>query len=165
MAERSLTGAAPGTNGPNFAEGDWEGLRRWCQETAEQVGEVAGLGRNTRGNGTYIFNRKWPRASSQKDGLLTKIFYRVLFGLYDLNADETTTAGVVYVGIAAKGAATSAASWLIMEFYDLTDQEDDYKVRFADGDELFDNIWDNRATLTYKEVRLDDRNKIVSIDD
>lgn len=58
--------------------------------------------------------------------------------------DDTTTADVVYVGYADIGSATSAASWRIMKV-DKTSKQ----VTYADGDSLADNIWDNRASLSY----------------
>lgn len=162
---QSLSASPPTDLTPKFRTNDWDAMLAWAKRLSQEVEELRGQGRHTRGYGTYILNRLWPRASSQKDGLLTNIMYRVLFGLYDINADETTTSGRVYVGIAPKGTATSAASWMMFEFYDLTHAEDPYKMRLADGNELFDNVWDDRASLVYKEVRVDDRNLVVSTED
>lgn len=53
----------------------------------------------------------------------------------------------VYVGEAAPGSATSAEAWRIRKLTysgaNLTD------VEWADGDTDFNNIWDNRASLSY----------------
>jgi len=54
---------------------------------------------------------------------------------------------VTYRGDALPGTATSAASWRVQR---LTIQSDtDTEVVFADGDDDFDNIWDNRLSLGY----------------
>lgn len=56
--------------------------------------------------------------------------------------DGSTT----YVGKAAIGSATSSAVWQIFK---VVDTSGDLAVSWADGDDGFDNIWDNRASLTY----------------
>lgn len=53
--------------------------------------------------------------------------------------------GVTYVGEAAPGAATSASVWRVRR---VTSTEDTI-LEWADGDSAFDNVWDNRASLTY----------------
>lgn len=60
--------------------------------------------------------------------------------------DKTTTADYFYVGKALSPAtATSASSWRIIKYKsDLSET-----TKFADGNSNFDNIWDNRASLTY----------------
>lgn len=59
-----------------------------------------------------------------------------------LRVDEGAT--YMYVGEAEPGTATSAASWRVkrMTIADAT-------IVWADGNSNFDNIWDNRASLTY----------------
>lgn len=56
--------------------------------------------------------------------------------------DETTTADVIYVGVATSGSATSSAVWQIKKI----DMSGDLIITLADGNEEFDNVWDNRAT-------------------
>lgn len=52
-----------------------------------------------------------------------------------------------YVGEAATGSATSSAVWKI---YRITNSGTaSITKRWADGNDLFDNVWDNRASLTY----------------
>lgn len=54
---------------------------------------------------------------------------------------------VTYRGDALPGTLTSAASWRVQR---LTIQSDgDTEVLFADGNDNFDNIWDNRLSLSY----------------
>ena len=43
--------------------------------------------------------------------------------------------------------ATSSATWQIQKLAFGTDG--DVTITWADGDAAFDNIWDNRASLTY----------------
>ena len=50
----------------------------------------------------------------------------------------------IYYGWAAYGTATSAASWRIVRVESATGN----RVA-ADGNILFDNVWDNRASLSY----------------
>ena len=58
--------------------------------------------------------------------------------------DTTTTANVVYVGYAVTGAITSASVWRIMNVNTSTG-----RVTWADGDGSSNNVWDDRASLTY----------------
>jgi len=52
----------------------------------------------------------------------------------------------IYIGEAQPGTATSAASWRIKR---VVFTGDDSETLFADGDTNFNNIWDNRAALSY----------------
>jgi hypothetical protein len=61
--------------------------------------------------------------------------------------DPTVFPEVTYRGDALPGTVTSAASWRVQQ---LTLQSDgDMAILFADGDDNFDNIWDNRLSLSY----------------
>ena len=63
---------------------------------------------------------------------------------YDQDADPATYA---YLGTAVPGTNTNAALWRIQK---LTFSPDgDVVATWADGNANFDNIWDNRASLTY----------------
>ena len=61
-----------------------------------------------------------------------------------LRMDEAS-ATVTYVGEALPGTATSAPAWRIKKL----DTSSGTSIRWADGDTLFNNVWDNRAGLTY----------------
>jgi hypothetical protein len=61
--------------------------------------------------------------------------------LYD-EVDATTT----YIGFAPPGGATSAAVWMIER---LTFSGSDITIEFADGNAEFDNVWNDRASLSY----------------
>ena len=61
---------------------------------------------------------------------------------------DEVSATVSYLGIADAGTATSAASWQIQRItFGASDQ--DVTIEFADGDVSYDNVWDNRASLSY----------------
>jgi len=82
-------------------------------------------------------------AVQESGDLLTEI--RVLNGAYAMQTDAAS-ATVTYKGWAAPGTATNAASWRIER---ITETSGDFSIQFADGDRNFDNIWDNRAALSY----------------
>ena len=58
---------------------------------------------------------------------------------------DEASATVTYVGHAKPGTATSSALWRVKKI----DSTTGTVITFADGDDLFDNVWDNRASLTY----------------
>ncbi len=51
-----------------------------------------------------------------------------------------------YVGEASIGTATSSAAWRIKK---ITYTGSSLSITWADGDDNFDNVWDNRASLSY----------------
>ena len=59
---------------------------------------------------------------------------------------EDTGAGVLYVGLAPAGASLSDPVWKIKQI--LTSGLV-LRILWADGNGQYDNIWDNRAALTY----------------
>lgn len=59
---------------------------------------------------------------------------------------DQASATVTYIGQAAPGTATSAASWRIQR---MSVSGTVTTLEYADGDLNFNNIWDNRASLTY----------------
>jgi hypothetical protein len=63
----------------------------------------------------------------------------------DFAIDEVS-ASVTYVGFAAMGTATSAASWQIKK---LLTTGTVTVGRWADSNANFDNVWDDRASLVY----------------
>ena len=71
-----------------------------------------------------------------------------LVGEYALVLDDVTTTSMTYVGKAAMGSATSAASWQIKRI-DESGTPNTLVIKWADGDASFNNVWDNRASLTY----------------
>lgn len=59
---------------------------------------------------------------------------------------DESTPNVVYYGYAVTGSSTAEAVWAIQR---ATRAADIITYEWADGNELFDNIWDNRYILTY----------------
>lgn len=57
--------------------------------------------------------------------------------------DQTTT---MYIGTAPTSSATSASIWSIKR---LTFSGGLTTIEWADGNDLNDNVWDNRASLSY----------------
>lgn len=58
---------------------------------------------------------------------------------------DEASATVTYVGQAKPGTATSSALWRIKKI----DSTSGTIITFADGDDSFNNVWDNRASLSY----------------
>lgn len=54
-----------------------------------------------------------------------------------------------YFGEANWGVATSSASWRIMRLTYSGTNSSVLTIEYADGDDEFDNVWDNRASLSY----------------
>lgn len=63
---------------------------------------------------------------------------------YTSRIDEAS-ATITYVGHADPGSAEGVAVWRIKKI----DSSGVLKVLFADGDKEFNNIWTDRASLTY----------------
>lgn len=62
-----------------------------------------------------------------------------------IRLDDTSTINVTYVGYASMGALEAAASWKIKKI----DETSGISITWADGNNSFDNIWNNRTSLTY----------------
>ena len=78
-----------------------------------------------------------------KDATVTK-----LVGEYTLLLDDVTTTNMTYVGKAAIGSATSSSVWQIKRI-DESGTPTTLVVKWAGGAAAFDQVWDNRASLTY----------------
>lgn len=59
--------------------------------------------------------------------------------------DDTTTANTTYIGKAPIGSATSSAVWQISKL----DTSSGLIKTWADGDASFNNVWDDRVSLSY----------------
>lgn len=55
--------------------------------------------------------------------------------------------GITYIGKAKPGSSTSAPVWQIMKLDESS--APDFALTWADGNGLFDNVWANRASLSY----------------
>lgn len=58
---------------------------------------------------------------------------------------DSSASPTLYLGVAVPGSATSAAAWQITKF----DVSSGVVQTYADGDANFDNVWDDRASLSY----------------
>lgn len=74
--------------------------------------------------------------------------------IYIMNAplverfDYDANSNMIYHGVAAPGSATSAAVWFIEKYtYDGSNRVTLHQL--ANGTDLANNIWDNRASLSY----------------
>ena len=65
--------------------------------------------------------------------------------LYAVRVDEASTT-VTYVGYAAAGTNAASALWRIKR---MTVSGNVTTIEWADGNTNFDNVWNNRASLTY----------------
>lgn len=65
--------------------------------------------------------------------------------LYSVRIDDVS-ATVSYIGRALVGTATNTAAWQIMK---VEVSGTVTSIKTADSNDKFDNIWDNRTSLTY----------------
>jgi len=63
---------------------------------------------------------------------------------YQTRLDEAS-ATITYVGSAEMASSTSASAWRIKRL----DSTSGLVILWADGNADFDNVWDNRASLSY----------------
>lgn len=61
--------------------------------------------------------------------------------------DPNATPEITYRGDAPPGTASSAAAWRVRKITIAADG--DVTIEYADGNDLYDNIWDNRLALSY----------------
>ncbi len=73
-------------------------------------------------------------------GVLTEGNYAVR------TAVDAGDANITYIGKAQIGAVTSASVWQIMK----VDETSGTVITWADGDDEFNNSWDNRESLSYE---------------
>lgn len=60
-------------------------------------------------------------------------------------AEDSGDSNIQYIGLASVGSLTSAEVWQIMK----VDETSGTVITFADGDDSYDNEWDERESLTY----------------
>ena len=65
--------------------------------------------------------------------------------IYTIRYDDVGS-GVAYVGEAVPGTALNAALWRIKK---IAETGDDIAITYADGNDNFDNIWNNRLSIVY----------------
>jgi len=69
---------------------------------------------------------------------------RIIQQQYSIIIDDTTPP-FTYIGKAAPGSLTSEAKWQIRR----VDETTGSVFKFANGDDRFNNIWDDRIHLSY----------------
>ncbi len=131
---------------PNFDPANKTQLMRFLRALNDMVHELAGIGVDTVGYGTMIRNRLWPQVTVNNDGVLSKEDYRALIGAYQTSVDTTTTPNTTYTGLAENGVTAGQSLWSIRR---TTFTGGIWVTEYADGNREFDNIWNNRASLTY----------------
>ncbi len=124
-------------------------------ETAVAQGGGGGGGTPTVDGYVPVVNPDGTTIGGQSDGLtdaelraspidVQGTFYSTT-AQYAVIADNKTTGGVIYIGYADAGTATSAASWRIKK----VDISNYPVITWADGDTNFNNVFDDRVSLTY----------------
>lgn len=63
-----------------------------------------------------------------------------------VTAIDEVNANLTYIGFAKLGTATSDGFWQIFRIQKIGSQT---LIQYADGNTRYDNVWDNRASLTY----------------
>ena len=63
----------------------------------------------------------------------------------EIRIDEVN-ANLTYLGIARVDAATSSSIWQIRKIEKVGAET---SIQWADGNDKFDNVWDNHASLSY----------------
>jgi hypothetical protein len=97
---------------------------------------------------SYLWNSStlaWEVATTSGQG--TDVFVTNLSGTDQAVRLDVASSTVTYVGKAVVGASTAAASWKVFRM--TTASDGDLTIEYADGDADFDNVWDNRAGLSY----------------
>lgn len=59
---------------------------------------------------------------------------------------DTTDTNNLYVGVSQVGTTTSTATWQIKK---IVISGANISILWADGNQKFDNVWDDRASLSY----------------
>lgn len=79
---------------------------------------------------------------------LTRGTIRVDGARYTIVVDYDGANNPIYIGLATQGSAKSAALWQIRKLtFDGSNNCTD--IQYANGNELFQSIWNNRASLGY----------------
>lgn len=65
----------------------------------------------------------------------------------NIELDDTSSGTYTYLGGAPAGTLESAAAWRIKRIDKSIDP--DLSLKQADGDSLYDNVWDDRLSLSY----------------
>ncbi len=87
----------------------------------------------------------WEEHSAVGDVSTGRRFKAVQEVPFTTRVDEVDASNT-YVGVSKPGTATSSALWRIQK---IAVSGTVTTISFADGNDAFDNVWDDRASLTY----------------
>ena len=79
-------------------------------------------------------------------GLSTGQGFKQTKNVEELTYIDQASDSVTYLGYAKTGTATSAGSWQIKK---ILTSGSITSIAYADGNDDYDNVWDNRDSLTY----------------
>ena len=100
-----------------------------------------------RASNIKLENENWieinPATEEKQDAIISALWWAWL----DLLLDDTSTANITYVWDATIWSATSSAVWRIKRL----DETTGLSLWWADWNDNFDNIWDNRTSLSYSQ--------------
>lgn len=100
------------------------------------------FGREGTNKGTDIDMSEHGRAG----GLTTGQPFKFTKDVEETVAVDAVSSSVTYIGVAKIGTATSSATWQISK---VNVSGTVTSLTYADGNDNYDNIWDNRASLSY----------------
>lgn len=86
-----------------------------------------------------------PATSEKQDAIISAINNISGSSNYKNIVDDYSTPNIIYIGDAQIGSATSSAVWRIQKINKTTGTV----ITWADGNDSFDNVWDNRLSLIY----------------
>lgn len=97
----------------------------------------------------YADGKGVKRVSIFNDGVqVNAATEETLAGLLATKLDDVSTSNITYVGKAAIGSSGASAVWRIMKI-DESGTPTTLSITWADSNSNFDNVWDNRTSLTY----------------
>ena len=95
-------------------------------------------------NTTVQTNLDVPLSTRASEATLLSLTTEVQFKNKLLQVDSVGL--TTYLGYAEPGTVTSDTTWAVKR---IVETGNDVVITWADGDKSFDNIWDDRLTLTY----------------
>lgn len=100
------------------------------------------FGRSAMSNGSVIDMAEHGRAG----GVSTGQGFKIGKNVEELTYIDVPTSSITYIGNALTGTATTAATWLIKKIVVTGNVT---SITYADGNSNYDNVWDDRGSLTY----------------
>jgi hypothetical protein len=82
----------------------------------------------------------------RQGGLSTGQGYKTTRNVEELTYIDAASSSVTYIGFAQAGTATSSASWMIKK---ILISGNVTSIAYAGGEDNYNQVWDNRASLVY----------------